>query len=78
VVTIFTPKKSATLAISVSSFTIATLPFLRISSRPVLEPSTINGLAGLIGHERKAGETVLESGFVRNKRHDKLSMIFGC
>jgi len=23
----------------------------------------------LIGHERKAGEIVLEDGFVRNKRH---------
>ena len=36
-----------------------------------------HGIAGLIGYERKVGETVLERGFIRNKRHDKLSIIFG-
>jgi hypothetical protein len=33
-------------------------------------------LAGLVGHERKVGEAVLESGLVRKKGHGKLSMIW--
>jgi len=35
-----------------------------------LRTSDDHGLARLVCHERKAGETVLEGGFVRNKRHD--------
>jgi hypothetical protein len=36
---------------------------------PGLRTSDDHGLAMLVGHEREAGDTVLEGGFVRNKRH---------
>jgi hypothetical protein len=38
---------------------------------PRLRTSSDHGLAMLVRHERKASETVLEDGFVKNKRHGK-------
>jgi hypothetical protein len=47
---------------------IATVPFLRISRRPVVEASAITVSPGF-GHERKAGEAVFKRCFVKDKRH---------